>query len=75
MKVLVCGGRDYADREAVAAVLKDIHLRHGISVVIEGGATGADRLAAAAGPGLSRSNVKRLWIFPSIWIESPRKTS
>jgi len=41
VRVLVCGGRDYNDRETVGRVLSNLNP----SLVIEGGATGADRLA------------------------------
>lgn len=46
MRVLVCGGRDYASRERVYAVLDKLHRESGISRIIEGGARGADRLAS-----------------------------
>lgn len=45
MKVLVCGGREYADRDAAYAVLDRVHAARGITMVIEGGCKGADRLA------------------------------
>jgi hypothetical protein len=55
VKVLVCGGRDYADREAVHAALNAILGAHPHIVrvrpvseymtLIEGGAAGADTLA------------------------------
>ena len=45
MRVLVCGGRDYADEEGLAAYLGGIP----IAVIIEGGAEGADRLAREYG--------------------------
>ena len=50
MRVLVCGSRDWDDREAVGVVL-DGYLDRAVAnfddlVVIEGGATGADRCAA-----------------------------
>lgn len=41
--VLVCGGRDYADRESVWAALDTI----APTAIIEGGARGADELARA----------------------------
>ena len=41
-RVLVCGGRDYLNREAVNDTLSRI----GVTAVIHGGATGADALAA-----------------------------
>ena len=45
MRVLVCGGRDFRDREAVYAALDSLHAEHGFYVVITGGANGADRLS------------------------------
>lgn len=45
-RVLVCGGRAYTDRDRVFAVLDKYHAAVGIDVIIEGGARGADQLAA-----------------------------
>lgn len=45
-RVLVCGGRDYRDRGAVYAALDSLHAEHRFSMVIAGGARGADALAA-----------------------------
>lgn len=45
MKVLVCGGRDYSDREALERALDRIHAETPITCLIEGGAMGADYLA------------------------------
>jgi hypothetical protein len=45
MRVLITGGRDYADFWRLAKVLDGMHLEQPISCLIEGGATGADRLA------------------------------
>jgi len=44
MRVLVCGGRDYNDREAVISVLSGIagERMRPIETIIEGGAKGAD---------------------------------
>jgi len=41
MRVLVCGGRDYRDRERMKQVLTELE----ISELINGGARGADSLA------------------------------
>lgn len=46
MRVLVCGGRDYGNRYRVTSVLDHYHAQRPFAVVIEGGATGADALAA-----------------------------
>lgn len=45
MKFIVCGGRDYADQFKARSVLDAVHAKCGISLLIEGGANGADRLA------------------------------
>ena len=42
MKILVCGGRDYTDRDAVFSFLDQLS---GVTRVIHGGARGADTLA------------------------------
>ena len=44
--VLVCGGRDYRNAARVAAVLDRAHHKLGLMSVVQGGADGADRLAA-----------------------------
>lgn len=45
-RIVVTGGRDFADVERVAAALSAIHRKHGISHLIQGGAGGADQLSA-----------------------------
>ncbi len=47
VRAMVCGGRDYTDKVTVWGWLQAIHLKRGISIIIEGGATGADALAAS----------------------------
>lgn len=49
MKALVCGGRDFADWRHLQATLEAIHSRRPISLLISGGAKGADDLAARWG--------------------------
>lgn len=44
MRVLVCGGRNYADLDTAHNWLDALHLASPISCVIDGGASGADRL-------------------------------
>lgn len=46
MRVLVCGGRDYADEDKVCQVLDDVNKRTPVWLLIHGGAKGADMLAA-----------------------------
>jgi hypothetical protein len=42
MKVIVCGGRDYQDFDRISKCLDLLHKKHGITLLIEGGANGAD---------------------------------
>lgn len=46
MRVIVCGGRHYSDWTVVAKTLDAIHAKTPFSIVINGLARGADRLAA-----------------------------
>lgn len=48
-RAIVCGGRDYRDAGRVARVLEAAEERLGLTVIIQGGADGADRLAAEWG--------------------------
>lgn len=45
MRVLVCGGRSYADRRTVWDTLDALLAEHRNLTIIEGAASGADRLA------------------------------
>jgi len=45
MRVLVCGGRDFDDRALLEATLDRLHHAHVFTVLIEGDARGADRMA------------------------------
>lgn len=45
MKILVCGGRHFKDKDFVFSELDKLHEKHNITSVIEGGAHGADDLA------------------------------
>lgn len=44
IRVIVCGGRHYEGSKEVNTFLNDLKRSRGIAVVIEGGASGADRL-------------------------------
>jgi YspA, cpYpsA-related SLOG family len=68
MRVLVTGGRNYSDRSAVDRVLDSIHMERGISVLIHGGAAGADELASewAYDSGIVES------AFPANWDKHGR---
>lgn len=45
MRVIVCGGRHYADKWAVFEALDRVDTKNGIDLVIHGAMTGADTLA------------------------------
>ncbi len=63
MRILVCGGRDFADSEKLATVLDALHGQYTISVLIHGTASGADTLAGewAASRGIPVQE------FPANW--------
>jgi len=65
MKVMVCGGRDFADREALFLAMDRANARRAISMVIVGGASGADALASewAEARGIHCAVVKAMWKF------------
>lgn len=68
MRVIVCGGRDYTDKEALWNYLDARFGPPGITTVISGMATGADSLASeyAEKQGLS------LMKFPADWFQYGR---
>jgi hypothetical protein len=45
MRVLVCGGRDYTNADALGRILDGMKSAHGQLTIIHGGAKGADTLA------------------------------
>lgn len=46
MRLVVTGGRNFDDAVRVSFALSAVHRKHGITLLIEGGARGADRLCA-----------------------------
>lgn len=62
-RVLICGGRDYSDWQHMFAVLSALHEKHRFSLVIEGGASGADAGGRAFGEraGIPVSTFKARW--------------
>lgn len=61
--VLVCGGRDYADRDQLFEVLDRAHIANKIEYLIHGCARGADSLANewASARGIP------LELYPALW--------
>lgn len=68
MRVLVCGGRDFANEMLVTEALDNLHAHcGGVSVLIHGAATGADTFAAIwACHGQLAEKIKTLG-FPANW--------
>lgn len=60
MKVLVCGGRDFADKQAVFVALDSLHGIYSFDTLIQGGARGADWLA---GEWANSRRVKNVVVF------------
>ena len=65
MIVLVCGGRDYHDHEIIIKALNSMNEKHGIELLIEGGAKGADAHAAtwADNNGIPRCTFHANWDY------------
>jgi hypothetical protein len=66
---MVCGGRDFYQYTAMAEILEKFDRLRGISVIIEGDAPGADRLAGR----WARESLKPLIIMPAPWEKMGRQ--
>lgn len=71
-RVLVCGSRDYTDRDAIWIALDTLHATHGISVIIEGEAQGADTLAAQWWQVLGAAEGVLIERYPADWLRYGR---
>lgn len=69
--ILVCGGREFDDRELVFRVLDRVHRSRVISMLLHGGAPGADTLAGEWA--LSRE-VDHL-VMPARWSTEGRRAA
>jgi len=49
LRLIVCGGRQYADRSTVTKVLDKLHAEHPIAEIICGGAPGSDEFVRHLG--------------------------
>lgn len=61
MNVLVCGGRDFKDKEAFDTAMNQLPFKP--DIIIEGGARGADNLGRlwAASKGIHHATVPAMW--------------
>ena len=71
MKVLVCGGRNYADMTTLRRTLDRLHAEHGFTTLIHGAARGADSLA---GRWAQRAGIT-VQEFPAHWRKHDRNCS
>tara|TARA_Y100000310_G_scaffold341525_1_gene440936 strand:- start:879 stop:1235 length:357 start_codon:yes stop_codon:yes gene_type:complete len=65
MRLLVCGDRNWTDKNKIRQEVIELCSIAHISVIIEGGARGADRLAGEVADELDIS----LLVFPAKWTE------
>lgn len=70
-RVLVCGGRDFADKSRVWRVLDKLHALHPIDVLIVGGASGADHLAEQ----WAKHHQIAHFVFPAQWRRLPLRAA
>lgn len=63
MRILVCGGRDYADSVRVWVALDELRRRRPLELIMHGDAPGADRAAGA----WARARGVRELKFPANW--------
>ena len=68
MKVLICGGRNYNDRERLYGQMNSLHREHLIDLVMHGGASGADSL----GGDWARDAGVQYIVFPANWQRDGR---
>lgn len=66
MRVLVCGGRDYDDCDAVCAILDRLHAERPIRAIIHGNARGADSWGGVWARRHWREGVSH-WPVPAEW--------
>lgn len=72
LRVLVCGGRNFADTRLLCSVLDRIEAEHGISCIISGCATGADSDAIGWAYDDQRHPTIKVERFPARWKEQGR---
>ena len=68
MRVLVCGGRNYTNKAAIFSELNSLHRLRFIEVIIEGNASGVDRIAGWWARNHRIDNLK----FPADWAAHGR---
>lgn len=63
MRLIVCGGRDFANAAFLNSVLDRIHAERTVSALMQGGASGADALASqwAKSKGIERYVCRAEW--------------
>ncbi len=72
-RIIVCGGRDFADKERAHAALDAAHARSPIAMIVHGDARGADTLAKwwAKDRGIPRDEFPADWNGPHRFAAGP----
>lgn len=68
MRLLVCGGRDWQGREHINEALNRVHAHRRITLIIHGGATGADTMAGE----WAKDHDIPAMVFPADWKKHGR---
>lgn len=63
--VLVTGGRDFRDKDAIYSALGEIDRKNGLATLIHGGASGVDTIAGAWAKEWGVS----VWVHPADWAK------
>jgi predicted Rossmann fold nucleotide-binding protein DprA/Smf involved in DNA uptake len=63
MKVIIAGGRDYADYERLKKVCTRLLMGSGVKEIVSGGAEGADKL----GESFAIESAIQITVFPAEW--------
>jgi predicted Rossmann-fold nucleotide-binding protein len=72
LRILVCGGRGYRDKETVWRTLDRLHAERGIAAIIHGAATGADLLAAEWAQERGKAAGVLVCSYPADWQKHGR---
>ena len=65
MRLLVCGGRDFTDHQALGSCMSRLHRKYRLTMIIHGGARGADHLAGMFAEMMDLA----VWEFKADWAK------
>jgi YspA, cpYpsA-related SLOG family len=67
MRVLVCGDREWTNEQSIRRVLTLLHKLHPETIVVEGDARGADKMAGRIWLELTGYDYDQLEVYPADW--------